>query len=210
MPGVFVAPGLVGSSGFRTKLDAEVLLALEIYCRHRVRASDHDSRQAPVSRAADAGSTDELILTGVAVPFEGTCRLGGWMLQVADIPVHVTEATAGPGVIAGVNDRDPASDPEEPVPDRGAWVRVRGNVSVADGYVVDEVEQASQRSVQRLWRVQRIVRLVPAGYRSGMRHTYPQQVEAVRHTRDSSSYLLDLVAPPPPTQRDGTVLDRAH
>ena len=197
LPGVFVAPELVGSSDFRAKVGAEVPLALEIYCRHRAHASHQDGRQAPVSRFADAGSTDGLVLTGIAVPFEGTCQLGGWVLEVADIPVYVTEASAttGPNVIAGVNDRDPDSDPEEPIPDRGAWMRVRGNVSVADDYVVDEVERASQRSMQRLWRVQRIVRLVPTGHESGMRSTYPQQVEAVRHTGDASSYLLDLVAP---------------
>ncbi|MCM4076624.1 hypothetical protein [Paractinoplanes hotanensis] len=211
VPRVLVGPGLVGSSDFRTKLDAEVLLALEIYCRHRVHVSDQGGHQASVSRSADVGSTDELILTGVAVPFEGPCRLGGWVLQVAGIPVHVTEAsaTAGPGVIAGINDRDPASDPEEPIPDRGAWVRVRGNVSVADGYVVDEVEQALQRSVQRLWRVHRIVRLVPTGYRNGMQHTRPQEVEAIRHTRDASSYLLDLVAPVTDTAVQD-VPDQAH
>src|SRR3954447_8767985 len=195
LPGVFVAPGLVGSSDFRTELGAEVPLALEIYCRHRAQVSSQEGRQAGVRRSAGAGSADGLILTGVAVPFEGTCRLGGWVLEVADIPVFVTEATAGPGVVAGVNDRDPDSDPEEPFPDRGAWVRVRGDVSVADVYVVDEVERASQRSVRRLWRVQRIVRLVPTGYKSGRQSTYPQQVEAVRHTADSSSYRLDLVAP---------------
>ena len=192
--GVFVAPGLVGSSDFRTEVGAEVPLALEIYCRHRVRVSEQEGRRTPVSRPADAG----LVLTGVAVPFEDTCRLGGWMLEVADIPVHVTEASAapGPGVIAGVNDRDPASDPAEPFPERGAWVRVRGAVGVADGYVVDEVEHASQRSVQRLWRVQRIVRLAPTGYGNGRPRTSPRQVEAIRHTGDDSGYLLDLVAVP--------------
>ncbi|MEU7906750.1 hypothetical protein, partial [Actinoplanes sp. NPDC049118] len=82
-----------------------------------------------------------------------------------------------------------------PFPGRGARVRVRGNVSVADNYVVDEVEQALQGSVQRLWRVQRIVRLVPIGHGRGTQRTYPQQVEAIRHTGDASSYLLDLVAP---------------
>ncbi|WP_213005743.1 hypothetical protein [Paractinoplanes toevensis] len=194
LPGVLVAPGLVESSDFRTEVGTEVPLALEIYCRHRARVSNQEGRQAPVRRSADAGTADELILTGVAVPFASTCRLGGWLLEVVGIPVYVTEATAGPGVIAGVNDRDPDSDPEEPLPDRGAWVRVRGSVSVADGYVVDEVERASQRSVQRLWRVQRIERLMPTDYRSGNRRAYPQQVEAVRHTGDSSSYLLDLVA----------------
>ena len=197
LPGVFVASEMVWSSDFRTKVGAEMPLALEIYCRHRAHASNQDGRQAPVRRPADAGSTDGLILTGVAAPIEDTCQLGGWVLEVATIPVYVTEASAkaGPTVIAGVNDRDPDSDPEEPIPDRGAWVRVRGNVSVADDYVVDEVERASQRSLQRLWRVQRIVRLVPTGYESGMQYTHPQQVEAVRHTGDASNYLLDLVAP---------------
>jgi hypothetical protein len=95
LPGVFVAPGLVGSSDFRTELGAEVPLALEIYCRHRAQVSSQEGRQAGVRRSAGAGSADGLILTGVAVPFEGTCRLGGWVLEVADIPVFVTEATAG-------------------------------------------------------------------------------------------------------------------
>jgi len=195
LPGVFVAPDLVGSSDFRTEVGAEVPLALEIHCRHRASASRRDGRRAPVRRAADAGSTDGLILTGLAVPFPGPCRLGGWLLDVAGIPFYVTEASsaAEPFVIAGVNDRDPASDSAEPTPDRGAWVRVRGDVSVADGYVVDEVERASQRSVQHLWRVQRIVRLVPTGSRSGMQRTCSQQMDAIRHTGDASSYLLDLM-----------------
>lgn len=195
LPGVFVAPELVGSSDFRTSVGAEVPLALEIYCRHRAYVSRQDGNHTPVRRSAGAASTAELMLTGVAIAFESTCQLGGWMLEVAGIPVYVTEApaTAGPKVIAGVNDGAPDSDPEEPFPDPGAWVRVRGSVSVADDYVVDEVERASQRSMQRLWRVQRIVRLAPTGYEIGSQLTEPQPVEAVRNTGDPSSYLLDLV-----------------
>ncbi|MBG0569313.1 hypothetical protein [Actinoplanes aureus] len=197
LPRVLVSADLVGSSGFRAQVGAEVSLALEIYCRHRVRALDQEPRPAPARRRAGGESADELVLTGVAVPFERTCPLGGWVLDVAGIPTYIIEASEAPGpnVIPGINDRDPDSDPEEPFPNRGAWVQVRGNVSVADGYVVDEIEQALQRSVERPWLVERIVRLVPAGYGHRTLHTHPQQVEEIRHTGDTSSYLLDLVTP---------------
>ena len=155
------------------------------------------NEEARVAVDGRAFSVDELVLTGVAVPFERSCQLGGWVLEIAGVPVYVTEASgaAGRHVVTGVNDRHPGSDPEEPFPDRGAWVRVRGTVTVADDYEVDEVEQALQRSMQRPWRVQRIVRLSPPGHRGGTLRTDPRQVEAIRHTGDASSYLIDLVGP---------------
>ncbi len=123
LSGVLVTPDLVGSSGFRAWVGAVLPLALEI---HPWQPGHH-------------GAESEL--TGVAVPFERDCPLGGWVLEVAGVAFHVTEAS----------DRDP-----------GSVARVRGAVSVADGYLVDELERALGRSVERHWRVERIVRLAPA------------------------------------------------
>jgi hypothetical protein len=188
LPGVLVPGELVGSSGFRAHVGARVPMALEAYCRFRVPASEQD-RRGP---AAGPSPGADLLLTGVSVPFVRVCRLGGWMLEIAGIPLHVTEASATPGltVITGVNDRETGSDPAEPFPAPHTWVRARATVSVAADHVVGEVEPALGRKVERPWLVERIVRLAPAGRGSG------QQVESIRHTAEVSSYLLDLVTPP--------------
>lgn len=91
----------------------------------------------------------------------------------------------------GVNDRDPGSDPADPLPSPHTWVRVRGPVSVADDYIADAVEEAAQRPARRTWLVRRIVRLTPAGH--GHRELRAQPAESVDHQSDASSYLLDLL-----------------
>jgi hypothetical protein len=80
------------------------------------------------------------VVTGVAVRFPVEPQLGGWVLEVAGIPIWVVD-DAGPG------------------PQPGGWVRVRGVVGVCDGYEVEELEQALRRGVERPWRVQRVVRM---------------------------------------------------
>ncbi|MBG0566455.1 hypothetical protein [Actinoplanes aureus] len=157
-------------------------LALEAYCRHRTAISEQDHHTEPVQPPPPAAPAGELALTGTAVPAVELGWLGGWLFEVAGIPLHVTEASAGPGVIAGVNDREAGSDPAEPPPAPGTRVHMRAVVSVADGYVVDEVEQAWNRPMTRPWLVQRIVRLRPAR-------------RSVAHTGVNNDYLIDLASP---------------
>jgi hypothetical protein len=177
LPGVLVATHLVGSSDFRTRVGAVMPLALEVYSRHRTPARDDDRRRPVLRRTSGTGSPDTFDLTGVVVPFAETCRLGGWVAEVAGVPFFVTEA-----------DHDPGVGPEGPQP--GSWVRVRGEIYVADDYVVDEVEEALRQGVRRLWQVRRIIRSVPV---DGGRGARPREVAEIRHTGDVSSYLIDLV-----------------
>jgi hypothetical protein len=105
LPGVLVPAELVGGSEFRARVGAQMPLALAAYCRYRVPASEQDRRGPAAAPAPGA----ELLLTGTAVPFVRACRLGGWMLELAGIPIHVTEAPAptGPTVSTAGNDREP-------------------------------------------------------------------------------------------------------
>lgn len=185
LPGVLVPATLVGSSGFHARVGERVALALDVYCRHRTNISGQDPRQEPASRSASAEPDGELVLTGLAVPINEPGWLGGWVLDVSGMLVHVTEAEPGPGDIAGYDDRDSESDPGQPAPAPGTWVRVRGVVSVADDYVADEAEQQWQLRLTREWTVQRI-RTTDA----------PDSViEEITRTRRPVSYLIDLVTP---------------
>ncbi|GAA2861246.1 hypothetical protein Acy02nite_57720 [Actinoplanes cyaneus] len=190
LSGVLVTSDLVASSDFRARVGAETPLALEVYCRHRVQVGDHEPA------GADRGPDGEFVLTGVAVAVDPSCPLGGWVLEVDGIPFYVVESSAGrgAGVVPGVNDRLPGSDPEKPVPEQGARVRVRGSVSVADGYVAHDIGQALGRDIERLWRVRRIARLPRHG------RGEPQQVPEISYPGGHHDYLLDLAAPPDAAQ----------
>ncbi|BCY11724.1 hypothetical protein L3i22_068120 [Actinoplanes sp. L3-i22] len=168
LSGVLVAAELVGSSGFRAETGKWTTLSLESYGARWSPASD---------RAASAVEPTELLLTGVLLPFARPCLLGGWVLDVDGVPIHVG-----------------ASPPDAPLPRPGQRVEVRGPVGVADDYVVDEVQRALQRRTAREWLVRRIVRHRPftAG---GVRRIRPEVVPSIRHTADTSSYLIDLRAP---------------
>jgi hypothetical protein len=178
--GVLVGAALVGSSGFRARLGHSVTLGLQVHCRHRRFVVSSGER-------ADPPPDGEVGLTGIALP-PAVSVLGGWVLNAGGVPVHVDEAPAGPspGVVAGLNDRRAGSDPAEPLPEAGAWVRVYGPVSVADDYEVEDAEQAWRIPMRRPWLVRRIVRRTLAGR--------VFETEAIVHTGDTSDYLIDLVA----------------
>ncbi|MEU4619396.1 hypothetical protein AB0G04_05345 [Actinoplanes sp. NPDC023801] len=179
--GVLVHAALVGSSGFRARVGEKVTLGLQVYCRRRSLVVAPQERDEPVQ----PGPAGELGLTGIVLPHAAS-MLGGWVLEVAGIPVHVEEAPAGraPGVIVGRNDRRAASDPVEPLPGAGTWVRVTGPVSVADDYETEDAEQAWLMPMRRPWLVRRIVRRTPAGQ--------ALEAGAIVHTGDTSDYLIDL------------------
>ncbi|GIE84420.1 hypothetical protein [Actinoplanes regularis] len=174
-----MTPDLVGSSDFRAEAGSRATLSLETYGDSWSPASDEDPRQPVVALPGSAVEPTELLLTGIVLPFLRSCPLGGWVLEVDGVPIHVG-----------------TSHPDSP-PDAGGWVRFRGRVSVADGYVEDEVQAALRRPTARSWLVRSIVRLKPSA--SGRRRIFrPETVPSIKRTTDASSYLLDLCAPASP------------
>ncbi|GIF08555.1 hypothetical protein [Actinoplanes siamensis] len=171
LPGVLVTAGLVGSSDFRAQVGGRTVLTLEAHGDHWAPGEDLNPSVTALPRSS-AGPT-ELLLTGIALPFVRTCPLGGWVLDVDGVPIHV--GTSYP----------------DPPPAAGQRVRFRGTVEVADGYVADEVQAALRRPTDRSWLVQRIVRLKPVTG-GGQRTVRPEPITSIRHTADSSSYLIDL------------------
>lgn len=174
LPDVLVASDLVGSSGFRARVGGEVSVTLTAHSYHWEHVPEGDSRPWVVQGASSTGLPAEMVLTGVVLPLTGTPELGGWVLDLAGVPIHVT-----------------AQDEGAAAPDPGTWVRLRGTVSVADDYIVDEVEPALRRPMAHRWRVQAITRLVPTGGQ-GERTLRAQPAEAIDRTADSSAYLVDL------------------
>ncbi len=176
LPGILVDATLVGSSGFRAETGKSVTLSLETYGDDWSPASGEDRGQPVVALPGSGAEPTELLLTGVVLPFVRPCPLGGWVLDVDGVPIHVA-----------------TSHPDSP-PAAGQWVRFRGTVSVADGYVEDEVQGALRRPMARPWLVQRIVRLKPLTG-GGRRLVRPETVTSIRNIADSSSHLIDLRAP---------------
>ena len=195
LPGVLVGADLVGSSDFQAQTGSRVSLALEAYCYDWADASEEHRQHPVIHRAAPFEPQDKLLLTGVVLPLSRPCELGGWVLDLAGIPIHVTNAQdrSGSSVLAAPDENNPRSQSHYASPVPGTWVRIEGTVSIADDYVVDEVEQSLQRPVERPWLVQRIVRLVPLPGR-GKREFRAQPAQSIHHTRDASSYLVDLAA----------------
>ncbi|MFC4069047.1 hypothetical protein [Actinoplanes subglobosus] len=136
--------------------------------------AEGDRRPEVVRATSSSDQQAEIFLTGVVLPLNGTSELGGWVLDLAGVPIHVT-----------------AQDETEAAPDAGTWVRLRGTVSVADDYVVDELEPALRRPMAYRWRVQAITRLVPTGGH-GERRFRAQPAEAIVRTAEASGYLVDL------------------
>ncbi|MBU2662658.1 hypothetical protein KOI35_03985 [Actinoplanes bogorensis] len=66
----------------------------------------------------------------------------GWMLDVNGLGIYVSEAA-------------------QPLPPSGAWVRVRGELSIAEYYETDLYEPTDElrQRAERRWHVRRIVRL---------------------------------------------------
>ena len=126
-------------------------------------------------------------MTGVAVPFENSVFEGGWLLDVADVLVHVKEAPAGPF------GRDVGSDPPLPTPAPGTRVQVRGQLGLADGFVVDEIAPDLLPRAERSWRVDRIVRIPPSRPRSASaKPAFHDDVDAIDTRTNNAGYLLDL------------------
>jgi hypothetical protein len=175
LPGVLVAADLVGSAGFRTQVGDKISVALEAYSYHWASASDEERDQPVLPETSGSDHHTELLLTGVVLPLARPCELGGWVLDLGGVPIHVTDDQNG----------------HEAGPAAGTWVRIRGTLNVADDYVVDEVERALQRTLTHPWLVKRIVRLIPYGYGEAKFHS--QYTESIDHTGDASSYLLDLL-----------------
>lgn len=163
---VFVPADVVASDGFTAKVGGVVSMSLELYCRYRLAAAEHDRSMPVRSETRDYPQADQrhvYDLVGTAVAVESCIWSDGWVLDVDGLFMYVSEAPARPvsGVPVSSVHRDPGSDPAAPGPPAGSRVRVRGQLSIAESYVTSGFEpeiELSRRAV-RPWRVRRIVRL---------------------------------------------------
>ncbi|GAA0472420.1 hypothetical protein Ade02nite_52100 [Paractinoplanes deccanensis] len=102
--------------------------------------------------------------------------------------------------------RERGSDPPAPLPEPGSWVRVRGELSVAEAYQTDLYGSADEPAdrAERRWLVRRIVRLDrETGGPGSPSRTHRVEVpvmsfDSLRYGNDcwTSGYLLDLEQPP--------------
>ncbi|WP_127551969.1 hypothetical protein [Actinoplanes sp. OR16] len=158
----------VASDGFRAQTGREVTLALSAYCLYRRRDG-----------AAEPGELD-----GVVVPPVRESMFGGWVFTTGGVPFHVLESSFPPDPPRrqpGDHHRLAGSDPEEPVPAAGSRVRMRAGLSVADGFVADEVRDGWGIDLDRTWLVERIVR------QGG------DPVAAIEWSPRPIDYLIDIV-----------------
>ncbi|MBB2947576.1 hypothetical protein FB565_007347 [Actinoplanes lutulentus] len=110
-------------------------------------------------------------IVGRVVPAVRDSFYGGCVLVAGDVPFHVT---------ADSTDQESRINDQKNEPS----VRLNGSISLADDYIIDEVRQGWDLDLTRSWLVHRIVRLRPDGVR--------EPVNAIVHTRDISSYLIDI------------------
>jgi hypothetical protein len=164
---VFVPDSVVASDGFTAEVGGMVEMPLALFCRFRAQVSNDDDRRPSVTsmpgdyRHPDNRGVHDLV--GQAVAMESTVWAAGWMLDVDGFGIYVSEADAGPSPgfpNFGVY-REAGSDPAAPVPEPGAWTRVRGQLSIAEPYETGAYEPEADllRHAVRKWLVRRAVRL---------------------------------------------------
>ncbi|WP_436534970.1 hypothetical protein [Actinoplanes sp. HUAS TT8] len=170
-PQVLVPAELVGSSDFRAETGDRIEVLLTT-------GSDHWTPAAGPDAAVPIPGSVDMLLTGVALPFDHLRPLGGWALAVDGIPIYV------------------ASSYPNPSPQPGRRVELRGTLEVADGYLVDEVQEALPAPATRSWLIRRILHFDPRS-----RKTQPDPVTSIRWTADPCSYLIDLTTPAAATKR---------
>ncbi len=200
---VFVPMYLVASNDFETHVGGQVTLALELSCRHRTAALGPPPTASVAWVAGSHGHPDSRgrhEMVGQAVPTESCVWRDGWIFDVDGLPMYVTEVDdVPPGQELTDYRREHGSDPVMPVPAPGTWVRVRGQLSIAEDHVTGgfEPEAALLAQAERQWSVQRIVKLYgPQGPRPPY-HGQADDIQAIRYRdlrRDDSisGYLLDL------------------
>ncbi|HWS34752.1 MAG TPA: hypothetical protein VN408_18670 [Actinoplanes sp.] len=162
--GVLVDAAQVGSADFRARVGAEVSFGLSLYCHSRVVAGP-DTGQPPG-------------LVGLVVPAVRDSFYGGWVLTAGDVPFHVTEPSTSAEVafIAEVRERIGLTR-----------VGVEGTLSVADGHIVDEVQDRWDLDMNRTWLVNRIVRITRGGHR--------YEIPEIEFDPTGSDYLIDIEGP---------------
>ncbi|GGQ58909.1 hypothetical protein [Couchioplanes azureus] len=209
---VFVPSHVVAGDGFTAEVGGVAELPLALFCRYRAGVGAEHRRTAvtstPGSRS-DPGHRRIYDLVGSVVPAESRIWPDGWMLDVGGLGMYVSEADASPSprMPGRPGDREAGSDPALPVPRPGTWLRVRGQLGIAEPYETDGFAPEAElrdRAV-RAWTVRRITRLDGAvggpgpAYR-GQGHDVPVMRRAdLRHGGRGSTvgYLLDLALPQP-------------
>ena len=130
---VLVPSTMVESDGFTTEVGATLTVALELFCRERRPAGGEELAHPVGFRSGGYDLVGEV---------RDVSPHGAWTFAVGGLTFYVTEGADGP-------------------PSAGSWLRVRGELSVAEWHVVHEFghSDALRRASERSFVVERIVRL---------------------------------------------------
>ncbi|MCO8269441.1 hypothetical protein M1L60_02415 [Actinoplanes sp. TRM 88003] len=210
---VLVPDHVVASDGLTAEVGSVVEMSLLLHCRYRTSWGQHEpSASLPRVSDAQADSRGGWVhdLVGRVVQLDGVVWTDGWVIEVDGLAVYVQEVGDSSGLRLGTlsSIRERGSDPPLPLPEAGAWVRVRGGFSVAEAYQTDLYGSADEvlGRAERRWLVRRIVRLDrEQGGPGSVARTHRVDVpvmdfDSLRYGHEcwTSGYLLDLEQPSDP------------
>lgn len=163
---VFVPVHVVASNDFTAETGGLVVMSLSLFCRYRVASAEPDPGRPISSVSGNHSHPDHrrvYDMIGKAVSIDSCAWPDGWIIDVSGLAIYVSEADARSEASAPTFNvyREAASDPPMPLPQPGAWTRVRGQLAIAEDHETGgyEPEDALLRRAVRSWHVRRIVRL---------------------------------------------------